>query len=69
MADALGRLRIFRHSNAWIFGTMLFSALLSLTASFVLSVDALELARDPAASLPTCSASPTRTSASSPSRW
>lgn len=47
----IARLRRIRHSNGWIFGTMLFSALLSLTASFVLSVDALKLAGDPAASL------------------
>ncbi len=47
----LARLRQIRHSNAWIFGTMLFSACLSLTASFVLSVDAIALAKDPAASL------------------
>ena len=44
----LARLRQIRHSNAWIFGTMLFSACLSLTASFVLSVDAIALAKDPA---------------------
>lgn len=41
----------FRHSNAWIFGTMLFSALCSLTAAFVLSYDAIELAADPTAAL------------------
>lgn len=51
MADLLTRIRAFRHSNAWIFGTMLFSACLSLIASFVLSVDALRLAADPAADL------------------
>ncbi|GAA1817509.1 vitamin K epoxide reductase family protein [Luedemannella flava] len=44
-------LRRIRHSNGWIFGTMLFSACLSLMASFVLSVDALRLAENPAASL------------------
>ena len=47
------RLHRLRHSDSWIFGTMLFSACLSLLASFVLSVDAVELARDPNASL-TC---------------
>ena len=51
MADSLVRLRRLRHSSGWIFGTMLFSAALSLTASFVLSVDAIRLAEDPNASL------------------
>lgn len=37
--------------NAWTFAGMLFWAGVSLLASFVLSVDAIELARDPAASL------------------
>ena len=37
----------FRHSRGWIFGTMLLSALLSLTASFVLSYDAIVLAGNP----------------------
>ncbi|WP_227423027.1 vitamin K epoxide reductase family protein [Pengzhenrongella sicca] len=46
-----GRLHRLRQSDGWIFGTMLFSACLSLLASFVLSVDAIELARDPSASL------------------
>lgn len=40
-----------RHTNAWLFSTMLISSLLSLLASFVLAVDALRLAEDPAASL------------------
>jgi uncharacterized membrane protein len=40
-----------RRSNAWIFGTMLFSAGLSLIASFVLSIDAVELAKNPGADL------------------
>lgn len=40
-----------RNSRGWIFGTMLFSACLSMLASFVLSVDALELAKNPAAEL------------------
>lgn len=47
----LGRVRRVRQSNAWIFTTMLISALLSLTASFVLSVDAIVLAADPQAAL------------------
>jgi uncharacterized membrane protein len=40
-----------RHSRRWIFGTMLFSAVCSLIAAFVLSIDALELAADPGADL------------------
>jgi uncharacterized membrane protein len=48
---SLAGLRRVRHSNAWIFGTMLFSAGLSLLASFVLSVDAVRLAADPEAAL------------------
>ena len=47
----LHRVRRVRQSNAWIFTTMLISALLSLTASFVLSVDAIVLAADPQAAL------------------
>lgn len=45
------RFHDLRQSRRWIFGTMLLSALISLTASFVLSVDAIALARDPAATL------------------
>jgi uncharacterized membrane protein len=40
-----------RHRNGWIFGTMLVSSVLSLLASFVLAVDAVELAADPGANL------------------
>lgn len=40
-----------RHSNGWIFSTMLFSALCSITAAFVLSVDAVTLAANPEAAL------------------
>jgi uncharacterized membrane protein len=47
----LGTIRRIRHSDGWIFGTMLASALISLTASLVLSIDAIELARNPAADL------------------
>ncbi|MCW3158285.1 vitamin K epoxide reductase family protein [Micropruina sonneratiae] len=47
----LQRARGVRQSNGWIFATMLASALISLTASFVLSVDALILAADPQAAL------------------
>jgi uncharacterized membrane protein len=43
--------RTFRRTNGWIFGTMLFSACLSLTASLVLSIDAVRLAADPGTSL------------------
>ena len=51
MSDILERVHRFRQTNGWLFGTMLFSAGLSLIASFVLSVDAIELARDPSANL------------------
>lgn len=47
----LDRLHDLRQGNRWIFTTMLISACLSLTASFVLSVDAIELAADPHAAL------------------
>ena len=45
------RFHELRQSRRWIFGTMLLSALISLAASFALSVDAIALARDPAATL------------------
>lgn len=38
-------------SNAWIFTTMLIGAVLSLIAAFVLSVEAIHLAKDPGAVL------------------
>ena len=41
------RPRGLRHSRGWIFGTMLFSALCSLTAAWVLSYDAIVLAGNP----------------------
>lgn len=44
--STVGRARELRHSRGWIFGTMLFSALLSLTASLVLSAEAITLAAD-----------------------
>jgi uncharacterized membrane protein len=47
MATSLAGLRRARHSNAWIFGTMLLSACMSLLAAFVLSIDAVRLAADP----------------------
>ncbi|MEG3615427.1 MULTISPECIES: vitamin K epoxide reductase family protein [Isoptericola] len=40
-----------RHSRTWVFGGMLFSALISLTASLVLSIDAVVLAADPGTEL------------------
>lgn len=48
---AAARLREMRHSRGWIFGTMLVSALLSLTASLVLSIEAITLAEDPGSTL------------------
>lgn len=51
MNDLPGRLHQFRQTNGWIFTTMLVSACLSLLASFVLSIDAIELARNPSAQL------------------
>lgn len=51
MAELLTRLRGLRHANAWIYGTMLVSACLSLTASFVLSIDAVRLAANPETAL------------------
>ncbi|WP_327004375.1 vitamin K epoxide reductase family protein [Dactylosporangium sp. NBC_01737] len=53
MTGTLGRVRRLRHRDGWIYGTMLLSAVLSLLASFVLSIDAVSLAADPAADL-TC---------------
>ena len=51
MSATLDRVRRLRHRTGWIYGTMLVSAVLSLIASFVLSVDAVRLAADPAADL------------------
>lgn len=52
MAESLlHRWRRLRRSRGWVWGAMLFSALISLTASFVLSVDAVVLAADPQAAL------------------
>ena len=42
-----------RRADVWVFGQMLFWAALSLLASFVLSVEAVDLARNPDAN-PTC---------------
>ncbi|MFS0698880.1 vitamin K epoxide reductase family protein [Cellulomonas sp. 179-A 4D5 NHS] len=49
--STVGRARELRHSRGWIFGTMLVSALLSLTASLVLSAEAITLAADPTSKL------------------
>ncbi|RZU54316.1 putative membrane protein [Krasilnikovia cinnamomea] len=51
MTDPLAWFRRLRHADAWIYGTMLFSACLSLLASFVLSIDAVRLAENPNRSL------------------
>jgi uncharacterized membrane protein len=51
MTVTLERVRRVRRSAGWMYGTMLLSAGLSLTASFVLAVDAVRLAADPAARL------------------
>ena len=51
LAQAAQAMTGFRHSTRWIFGTMLFSATLSLLAAFVLSYDAIKLAEDPLAAL------------------
>jgi uncharacterized membrane protein len=40
-----------RRANVWIFGTMAFSAALSLLASLVLSIEAIHLAKNPNAAL------------------
>jgi len=48
---ALAAVHRLRHSDRFIFGAMLFSACLSLLASFVLSIDAVTLAADPGALL------------------
>jgi uncharacterized membrane protein len=45
------RFLALRGRNGWIFGTMLVSSGLSLVASFVLSVDAIALAKNPSAAL------------------
>ena len=51
MSDLVDRAHTIRQSDAWIYSTMLVSACLSLLASFVLSVDAIALAKDPGANL------------------
>lgn len=48
----LERAHSFRQTDRWIFSTMLLSACLSLFASFVLAVDAIQLAKDPQVALP-----------------
>jgi len=49
--DLVDRIHRFRQSDRWIFSYMLFSSLLSLVASFVLSVDAIALAQNADAAL------------------
>ena len=51
MSDLIERAHAFRRSNVWIYSTMLVSACLSLVASFVLSVEAITLAKNPGANL------------------
>ncbi len=51
MTATLAALRRVRHSDGWIYSTMLFSACLSLLASLVLSIDAVRLAADPTTAL------------------
>jgi uncharacterized membrane protein len=51
VSDLVDRVHTIRQSNKWIYTTMLVSACLSLLASFVLSVDAIALAKDPHANL------------------
>jgi uncharacterized membrane protein len=52
VTEPLGtRLQSLRHSNAVIWGAMLVSSVVSLVASFVLSVDAIRLAENPNADL------------------
>ncbi len=51
MAHLLTRVDRLRHRDGWLFGTMLFSSCLSLTASFALSMEAVRLAAHPAARL------------------
>lgn len=41
------KLRTFRHSNQYIYTFILLSSLVSLVASFVLSVDAISIAKNP----------------------
>lgn len=43
--------RLIEKDNKWIFGSMLIGAILSLIASFVLSVEAIQLAENPNAQL------------------
>ncbi len=47
MTDIVERIHRFRQSSTWIFSYMLMSSLISLVASLVLSIDAIELARNP----------------------
>src|SRR5450756_105784 len=51
MSGPLERAHTVRQSNVWIYTTMMLSACVSLLASFVLSVDAIALAKNPSANL------------------
>lgn len=51
MRGLLERAHTVRQSNVWIYTTMMLSACVSLLASFVLSIDAVELAKNPTANL------------------
>ncbi|WP_230976462.1 MULTISPECIES: vitamin K epoxide reductase family protein [Georgenia] len=61
-------LRQLRHTDGWIFGTMLLSACISLLASFVLAIDAVELAANPNAAL-SCNISATLSCGAVGSAW
>ncbi|MGC4154066.1 MAG: vitamin K epoxide reductase family protein [Propionicimonas sp.] len=51
MTELFERVHRFRQSNTWIFSYMLMSSLISLIASLVLSIEAIELAGNPNAAL------------------
>lgn len=51
MTELFERIHRFRQSNTWIFSYMLMSSLISLIASLVLSIEAIELAGNPNAAL------------------
>jgi uncharacterized membrane protein len=51
VTELFERIHRFRQSNTWIFSYMLMSSLISLIASLVLSIEAIELAGNPNAAL------------------
>ena len=51
MTELFERIHRFRQSNTWVFSYMLMSSLISLIASLVLSIEAIELAGNPNAAL------------------